>query len=99
MRWPDFTRGQYGRRTNRNASDLTDREWLLRKLGRPSKTALREVMNALLSIASSGYQWRMLTKDFPPYSTAQSYFHEWWATELRSDAAMDLPPKLNFSNS
>jgi transposase len=90
MPWTDFTRGQYGRRTSRYASDLTDREWLLiapfmpsaRRLGRPRRTDLREVMNALLYIASTGCQWRMLPKDFPPYSTVQGYFYEWRATGL-----------------
>jgi transposase len=90
MPWTDFTRGQYGRRTSRYASDLTDREWLLiapfmpsaRRLGRPRRTDLREVMNALLYIASTGCQWRMLPRDFPPYSTVQGYFYEWRATGL-----------------
>ena len=90
MGWTDFTRRQYGRRTVRYASDLTDREWSLiapfmptpRRLGRPRKTELREVLNALLYIASTGCQWRMLPKDFPPYSTVQGYFYEWRATGL-----------------
>ena len=88
--WTDFTRRQYGRRTGRYARDLTDREWSLiapfmpmpRRLGRPRKTELREVLNALLYIASTGCQWRMLPKDFPPYSTVQGYFYEWRATGL-----------------
>ena len=42
-------------------------------------------MNALLYIAATGCQWRMLPKDFPPYSTVQGYFYSWsneglWAT-------------------
>lgn len=90
MGWTDFTRRQYGRRTERYASDLTDMEWSLiapfmprpRRLGRPRKTELREVLNALLYIASTGCQWRMLPKDFPPYSTVQGYFYEWRATGL-----------------
>lgn len=90
MGWTDFTRSQYGRRTGRYASDLTDREWSLiapfmprpRRLGRPRKTELREVLNALLYIASTGCQWRMLPKDFPPYSTVQGYFYEWRATGM-----------------
>lgn len=53
-----------------------------RKLGRPRKTELREVLKALLYIASTGCQWRMLPKDFPPYSTVQGYFYEWKATGL-----------------
>lgn len=53
-----------------------------RRLGRPRKTELREVLNALLYIASTGCQWWMLPKDFPPYSTVQGYFYEWRATGL-----------------
>lgn len=90
MGWTDFTRRHYVRRTGRYASDLTDREWSLiapfmptpRRLGRPRTTELREVLNALLYIASTGCQWRMLPKDFPPYSTVQGYFYEWRATGL-----------------
>ncbi|MBB4955338.1 transposase [Agrobacterium vitis] len=90
MGWTDFTRRQDDRRTGRYASDLTDREWSLispfmptpRRLVRPRKTELREVVNALLYIASTGCQWRMLLKDFPPYSTVQGYFYEWRTTGL-----------------
>ena len=53
---------------------------MARRLGRPRKTELREIMNALLYIASTGCQWRMLPKDFPPYSALQGYFYEWRAT-------------------
>jgi transposase len=38
--------------------------------------------NALLYIASARCQWRILPKDFPPYSTVQGYFYEWRATGL-----------------
>ena len=92
MGWTDFTRRQYARRASRYASDLTDREWGLispylpgpRRLGRPRCTDLREVVNALLYIASTGCQWRMLPKDFPPFTTVQAYFYEWRATALWS---------------
>jgi transposase len=47
-----------------------------RRLGRPRKTELREVLNALLYIASTGCQWRTLPKDFPPYSIVQGHFYE-----------------------
>jgi transposase len=55
---------------------------LPRRLGRPRRTELREVLNALLYIASTGCQWRMLPKDFPPYSTVQGYFYDWRASGL-----------------
>jgi transposase len=43
------------------------------------------VVNALLYMAATGCQWRMLPKEFPPYSTVQGYFYSWrdegrWAT-------------------
>jgi transposase len=43
------------------------------------------VVNAMFYIAQSGCQWRMLPKDFPPYTTVQGYFYQWrddgrWAT-------------------
>ena len=87
MVWTEITRRQYARRTARYASDMTDREWALvepflpmpRRLGRPRTTDLREVVNALLYIATTGCQWRMLSKDLPPCSTVQRYCYEWRA--------------------
>ena len=46
-------------------------------LGRPRKTDLREVMNAILYMARNGCQWRMLPGDFPPRGTVQYYFYKW----------------------
>ncbi len=85
MPWTEAARHVYRRECPRYASDLMDREWALIKpfmpppnrLGRPRTTDLREVMNALLYIASTGCQWRMLPKDFPPVSTVQGYFYDW----------------------
>ena len=34
-------------------------------------------MTAILYIATTGCQWAMLPKDFPPYSTVQRYFYDW----------------------
>jgi transposase len=47
------------------------------RIGRPRKTDLREVVNALLYMASSGGAWRLLPKDLPPFSTVQKYFYRW----------------------
>ena len=85
MPWDDTARAEYARPAARYASDLTDREWELiepflpadRRLGRPRTTDLREVLNAILYLASTGCQWRMLPKDFPPVSTVQGYFYAW----------------------
>jgi len=47
------------------------------KRGRTRETSMREVVNAIYYIAESGCQWRLLPKDFPPYSTVQRYFYAW----------------------
>ena len=83
--WTEITRGDYVRRDGRYASDMTDREWALvapfmparKRNGRPRTTALRDVMDAILYMASTGCQWAMLPNDFPPPSTVQRYFYDW----------------------
>jgi len=47
------------------------------RIGRPRKTELREIVNAVLYMASTGCQWRQLPKDFPPVSTVQRCFYQW----------------------
>jgi transposase len=85
MPWTETARREYDRRVPRYASDVTDREWALiapflpppRRIGRPRTTDLREALNAILYMASTGCQWAMLPKDFPPPSTVQRYFYDW----------------------
>ena len=85
MAWTDIARADHKRETDRYPSDLLDREWSLvsplfppeKSGGRKGTTDLREVMNAILYIASSGCPWRMLPKDFPPMTTVQGYFYTW----------------------
>src|SRR5438874_1364928 len=71
-------------RANKYPSDVTDEQWaLLRDLirvypgGRPRKTNLRDVVDAVFYVLRTGCQWRYLPKDFPPKSTAWRYFDEW----------------------
>jgi transposase len=64
---------------------MTEQEWELiagfvvekRRLGRPRVTAPRKVVEAIFYIATTGCQWPMLPKEFPPYSTVQRYFYRW----------------------
>jgi transposase len=82
--WTEITRRKYEREGQRYASDLTDAEWALiephmpvaKRLGRPRETALRSVLDPILYIARTGCQWRMLLKNFPPFTTVQGYFYE-----------------------
>jgi len=85
MPWTEITRTQYQRDGLRYASDMTDAEWALiarrfpprRRLGRPRKTDLRRVVEAILYVLATGCQWRALPRDFPPRSTVQGYFYAW----------------------
>ena len=68
MPWTETARREYRRDNARYASDLTDPEWRLiepfmppaNKYGRPRTTDLREVMNAILYLVSSGCAWALL---------------------------------------
>ncbi len=71
-------------RTRAYPSDITDAQWALFEPhipvypgGRPRKTNLRDVVNAVFYILRTGCQWRYLPKDFPPKSTVWRYFDEW----------------------
>jgi len=71
-------------RTHHYPSDVTDEQWPLIEPhipmypgGRPRKTDVRDVLDAVLYILRTGCQWRYLPVDFPPRSTVWRYFHEW----------------------
>ena len=69
----------------RYPSDLSDAEWALveplippaKRGGRRREVNLREVLNAIFYVLSTGCQWPALPKDLPPKSTAHSYFMLW----------------------
>jgi transposase len=72
-------------------SDLTNPQWVLIESlipvstgGRPRKTDMRDVLDAILYILRTGCQWRYLPKDFPPKSTVWRYFDQW-----RKDGTLD----------
>src|SRR3954469_17464705 len=79
-------------RTHHYPSDITDAQWALigphippvHPGGRPRKTDVRDVLDAILYILRTGCQWRYLPKDFPPKSTVWRYFDQW-----RRDGTLD----------
>src|ERR1035438_10576946 len=85
MVWTEITRAKYCRDGLRYASDTTDEEWAMiapympdkNRLGRPRVTEMRTLVNSIFFIAQSGCQWRLLPKEFPPYTTVQRYFYRW----------------------
>src|SRR5438105_7019726 len=65
-------------------TDLTDEQYELlapflpkaKRMGRPPAD-LREVLNGILYLVRSGCQWRLLPKDFPPWSTVHTWYRRW----------------------
>ncbi|WP_412051276.1 IS5 family transposase [Hoeflea sp. Naph1] len=91
--WTKANRGKYNRDGLRYPSDLTDAEWALveplippaKRGGRRREVNVREVLNGLLYVLSTGFQWRAVPKDLPPKSTLFSYFDLWnWDGTLGS---------------
>lgn len=66
-------------------SDQTDEQWAIlepllppaRPSGRPRKTNMRDVVDAIFYRNRNGCTWRALPHDFPPWKTVYNYF-EWW---------------------
>ena len=85
MAWTAEHRRAADRRGLRYPSDLTDAEWALvaplirpaKHGGRPRKVDVREVLNAVFYVLSTGCQWSALPKDLPPKSTVWDYFSRW----------------------
>jgi len=72
-------------------TDLTEEQFALiepylprpKPTGRPSAD-LHQVVNAILYLVRTGCQWRMLPKDFPPWSTVHTWYRRW-----RNDGTWD----------
>ena len=83
--WTNENRSRYDRSKLRYPSDLTDEEWALikplipkAKRGGGKRTVnIREVVNGLMYVLSSGCQWRAIPKDLPARSTVNGYFLQW----------------------
>jgi putative transposase len=83
--WKPEHRRTAEHRGPRYPSDLTDAEWALvepmippaKRGGRRREVNVREVLNAVFYVLSTGCQWQALPKDLPPKSTAHYYFMLW----------------------
>ncbi len=83
--WTPENRARYDRSKLRYPSDLTDDEWkLIEPLIPPAKRGgnkrtvnMREVVNGLMYILSTGCQWAALPKDLAPRSTVNDCFLRW----------------------
>ena len=77
--WTAKNRPRYNRDKLRYPSDLTEEEWALvepqippgKRGGGKRRVNMREVVNGVMYILSTGCQWRSLPKDLPPRSTVR----------------------------
>jgi putative transposase len=85
--WTTENRARYNRDKRRYPSDATEEEWgqlaalipAARQGGSRRTVNIREVLNGLLSVLSTGCQWRAIPRDLPPRSTIFAYFARWQA--------------------
>jgi transposase len=83
--WTAKNRGRYDRSKLRYPSDLTDEEWThveplippAKDGGNRRRISVREVVNGIMCILSTGCQWRAIPKDLPPRSTVFDYLDLW----------------------
>src|SRR5262249_15491707 len=69
----------------RYPSDLIDAEWAIiepmippaKHSGRKRTIDVREILNGIFYVLSTGCQWQALPKDLPPKSTVWAYFDLW----------------------
>jgi putative transposase len=64
-------------------TDLTDEQWefiaprfkeLVGNYGNRAEWPKRELVNGVLYLVKTGCQWKLLPKDFPPYSTVHTFY-------------------------
>ncbi|MGO8815958.1 MAG: IS5 family transposase [Terriglobia bacterium] len=83
--WTNENRARYDRSKLRYPSDVTDDEWAhveplippARRGGGKRRVDIRDVVNGLMYVLSTGCQWRAIPKDLPPKSTVYGYFDLW----------------------
>src|SRR6201998_2325877 len=83
--WTAKNRGRYDRSKLRYPRDLTDEEWAYvaplippaKRGGNKRRVDVREVMNGIMYVLSTGCQWRAVPKDLPPRSTLFDYLNLW----------------------
>ena len=83
--WTEANRPKYNRDHLRYPSEVSDEEWAVieplippaKKGGNKRRVVLREVVNGIMYILSTGCQWRYVPKDLPPRSTLHDYFSLW----------------------
>jgi len=84
MPWNEADRAKYAVIRERYSSDMSEAEFALiapllpapKKRGR-KPTDAQHILNAIFYMIRCGCPWRLLPKDFPPYTTVQNRFYAW----------------------
>ena len=84
MPWNEADREKYEVIRARYSSDMSDEEFTLisgllpapKRRGR-KRTDPRAILNALFYLIRAGCPWRLLPKDFRPFTTVQNQFYAW----------------------
>lgn len=84
MPWNEADRVKYEVIRERYSSDMSDAEFALirpllpapKQRGR-KPTDPRDILNALFYLIRCGCPWRLLPKEFPPFTTVQNRFYAW----------------------
>lgn len=103
--WTAENRGRYDRSKLRYPSDLTDEEWALvepeiapaKRGGNKRTVDVREVVNGLMYVLSTGCQWRAIPKDLPPRSTVHGYLDLWAWCQRAPKFPQKWAPKIPSS--
>ena len=75
---PNSTPGQSGRFGSERVAAFRRNQWpLSSECAGKRRVAIREVINGVMYILSTGCQWRALPKDLPPRSTVHDYLGLW----------------------
>ena len=97
MSWNEADRTKYAVIQTRYSTDMSDAEFslilpllpALKTRGR-KRTDPRIILNALFYLTRAGCPWRLLPKDFPPFTTVQNQFYAWRDSGLWTQIAAVL---------
>jgi transposase len=104
--WTNENRARYDRSKLRYPSDLTEPEWALIKplipKGKPGgnkqSVDMRQVVNGLMYILSTGCQWAAIPRDLAARSTMNRIHHELFVT-CRELAEREASPTVAIMDS
>lgn len=72
------------KRKKRYPSNLSDGAWKYLKahipshaLGKPRTVSMRQTVNAIFYVLTTGCQWRQLPREFPKWTAVYYYFYTW----------------------